>query len=317
VEIDLRGVAIGKEEAEQWNALPKSVREDLERQVELCVNLVDDMDGSVKLYETKIQSDLIGEHGGTIDVIVLEGENLHVVDFKFGRVKVDIEDNKQIQCYLNLARQLFPEAKRFFGSIIQPIYSDRMQTVEFSEKQLNAHMSAVLEASISDHFKAGDHCQWCPAGPQCQVLADYLHSQIQDFPDLTTFVGEVTDKPTADQVAQLARIYKTFKLAEKATEGAGEILKRWAREGADVKAHGLGLRVTNRVCWVVDAEAKLAGKFQNIDFTARKLMTPKQVQEVLGLSKVKFEEEFKDLLETKSVTSLVVGKDSNELPEFD
>jgi hypothetical protein len=117
----------------------------------------------------------------------------------------------------------------------------------------------------------------------------------------------------------MCKLYKTFKLAEKAAEGAGDILKRWAREGANIKVHGLGLRVTNRTYWADLAEDVLVreGVKSTKYLKEPTLVTPKELRERLGLSDEAFKVMFKDALDLRPITALVMGKDSNEFPEFD
>lgn len=321
VEIDLRGEPLEEPERSQLADMADADREELLEAVELCIELTAEMDGDVQLYETKIQSDVVEEHGGTIDVINYDSKTrvLHVVDYKFGRVQVDIEDNKQIKCYLNLARQMFPHSETFLGSIIQPAHSDRMNTVEFAKHELDDHLAAVVMASHSDHFEAGDHCTFCPALPKCQTAAEYLRDEIRSFPDLTQLVASVDIQPTEEDVDKLCRIYKTFKLAEKATEGAGTILKKWASEGANVKVHGLGLRVSYRAYWSNYAEAilKQMGIAPSDYLKDPTIVTPKDLRERLGLTKQQFEAKFEKALDLRPITSLVIGKASNDFPEFD
>jgi hypothetical protein len=312
VEIDLTDQPLEQPERAQLEALPDEVRVELEEAVDLCVNLVSEEPGTTRLYETKIHSDLLEEHGGTIDVILVDGNSLHVIDFKFGRTRVEIENNAQIKCYLNLARQLFPEATEFYGSIIQPAFSNQIQTMDFPLHELLQHEADVLEASISDHLKAGDHCKWCPAGPTCQVLAEYLRAQVEEFPDLTQLVSDARSNPTDEQIEQLCKIYKTFKLVENQTKGAGAILKEWARKGSDIEVHGLSVRLTHRKYWKKDA--KLPQELVKVTFE-----TPAQAQKILNLDKDEFEAKFGDRLDLVESHALVMGRKAadKEFPEFD
>ena len=305
-----------------YDSLDEDTLNFLDYAVEVCVATIADTDADKVYHEAKIQHATIPQHGGTVDLIEYWSDRtLQVTDYKFGRVKVDIEDNKQIQCYINLARQIFPDADRFIGRIIQPRISEKPQVAVFHAQQLAAHEAAVQAAwEHPDVFRAGDHCIYCPAAPQCETLACHLRDQVQnEFTDLTVLAGSVQDKPTAEQVEKLARIYKAFKLAEKATEGAGAILKRWAQEGADVKKYGLGLRQTSRTYWADRAEDVLIAQgVKSKDYLKDPdLVSPGDLRKALGLKKADFEAKFRDALKVKAITALVMGKDQNEFPEFE
>ena len=316
VEIDILDQPLAQPQREFLESLSDEVRKRLIDHVDICVALVNEIDAKVKLYETKIQSDLLEEHGGTVDVIAFDGETLHVIDFKFGRVLVDHEDNAQIKCYLVLARQMFPEAKRFKGSIIQPVFSREMRTHEYTEAELLDHEAKVLEASITDHLKAGDHCLYCPALIACKEAARHLREQVEQFPDLTKLVGEVkNEKPTPEQLEHLCKMYRTFKLAEKATKGAGEVLKHYARIGEDIAAHGLGVTVRRNTVWNDNAVEVLEDVIGDLE-DCYKLKTPNQVREAHGMTKEEFEEVLERGTRTTESTSLVIGKGFREFPEF-
>jgi len=303
-----------------YDSLSESQVEDLEDKVAFCVEFIDSVDSDVKLYETKIQSDLIEEHGGTVDVIAYNSRThaLHVIDFKFGRVKVDSEDNTQIQCYINLARQLFPDAVEFYGTIVQPLAGEP-HTATFSAETLDAHMAAVLEASISKEFHAGDHCKWCPALSMCETAAAYLRDELREFPDLKQVVAEVESKPTEEDVAKIAKLYKLFKIAEAASDGASGILKKWAKEGADISVHGLNLRFSNRTEWAPGAETEFIRlELYPAVYSKTSLVTPKQLQEALDLTKELFEEKFEKVIQKRQIESLVIGKgEPRTFDEFD
>lgn len=315
VEAELRGEEPSEADLQLYESLSPDHREWVKEAVNLCVDTVSELEGDL-LTETKIQHHFLEEHGGTVDVIIHNVDCLHVVDFKFGRVHVEVQGNAQIKCYLNLARQLYPEATKFFGSILQPSVSDKLQTVEFSLDELEYHEIAVVSASVSDTVEAGDHCKWCPALPMCKVAAKYLHDQVREFPDLTQLASEVETTPTAEQVGEVARMYKVCKLAEQACDGAGKILKRWASGGGDLKEYDLGLQTRSRAYWVDGAEEILKEKIGDC-YKEPQLITPAEARKAMGLKKKDFEDQLQDVLTFKQTQALVVGRDVNPCSEFD
>lgn len=320
VEAELKGETLDSAQLDFLGTLSQGQREWLQDAVELCVEIISELEGDI-LLEEKIQHEfLTGEHGGTIDVIlyndeVIDSPVLHVIDFKFGQVPVEIFGNTQIKCYLNLARQRFQDAREFYGSILQPSISDKLQTVRFSMDELEAHEVAVVEASISEEFKAGDHCQWCPALIACETAARYLHAQVQDFPDLSKL--DKTQEPTAQMLLDVARAYKVAKMAEKATEGAGDLIKGWAALGVNVKAHGLTVSNTQRQVWADGAKEWLVGKGVDPAILVKEsLVTPGQLRKALGLTKAQFSEKYPGAIKTVPSPRLTVGKAKEGL-EFD
>ena len=67
-----------------------------------------------KLIEVNLDEGLKSLHpalGGTADAILVDGNHLHVIDLKTGRVAVDAQDNKQLLTYaLGAMRQLKRQA---------------------------------------------------------------------------------------------------------------------------------------------------------------------------------------------------------------
>lgn len=314
VEAELMGETLDEELEEYKATLSEKQLGWIQDNVDLCVEIVSGMDYDVLLLEEKIQHEFLqGEHGGTIDVVLVKDETLHVIDFKFGQVPVPVEGNAQIKCYLNLARQLFTRCEKFKGSILQPYVSDKLQTVEFSEEELEAHEVATIEASISDELKAGDHCKWCPALVACEVAARHLHAQVRDFPDLST-VDEETP-PSDELLADVAKAYKVAKLAEKATDGAGKLLKGWAALGVDLTPHDLKVSTSTRRVWTEDAIAKLLEAGVDTDGLYR-LESPTKVAKAAGMSLKEFRETYADAFKEVPSSRLTTGK-LDDCSEFD
>ena len=315
---DRLGLSI--KDGQYLHSLPQDVKDFLQWAVEICVNYVQQLDADRKLYETKIQHYLIPNHGGTVDVIAyfLEARLLHVTDFKFGRRNVDAENNTQLMCYLNLARQLFPEAEQFKGTIIQPKLSSVPDTALFTREQLDDHEAAVLEASMSDRVQAGDHCTFCSLLTKCPAAAKRLQEDLKQFPDLTKMVSEIDPLPNDEQLELLCKMYRTFKIAEKGVEKANDVLKQYIARGANTKQFGIGLRTANYLCWKKDAMESLKKKgFDAQKFTKVELVTPNQAIEALGMTKEEFIHEYGDAVEFVPRKSLILGKDAKEFPEFD
>lgn len=177
-------------------------------------------DGNDLLVEQRVDfSDVVGVPGqfGTADAVIITPTELQVHDLKFGRgVKVDAENNKQLQLYALGALEQFGmlqdfETVRMF--IHQPRIGNESEwavSVEelraFGELAREAAAAAIVTANIAecegidtlpaDVFNPGEkQCRWCKAaGGLCKAEAQqHLDSMAGDFVDLT--------QPLAPQLA--------------------------------------------------------------------------------------------------------------------
>lgn len=178
---------------------------EMERHINLYLDFINELPGE-KQHEIKLAHPFIADFGGTIDCLRVDGDMLHVVDLKYGFGRVFAEDNKQLLSYLSLARVLYPDAKHFAGTIVQPRIGDgTIETAEFTAEQVDAHLVEVIEASMSDEFVAGEHCQWCPLLQNCDtayqatvIVAGYDFEEINENTDI-------------ERLREIGRIYAVIK----------------------------------------------------------------------------------------------------------
>lgn len=145
---------------------------DIARAATVYVGYVQSRNGSA-IFETKIEHSGIPDFGGTIDTAILDDSCLSVVDLKTGKWKVEVENNPQIMSYLCLARQLYPQAETFSGTIVQPLVYKKPQTAEFSKNQLDIFEKQVMIAGKSDKKQTSDHCRFCPLLAKCKEGKEY------------------------------------------------------------------------------------------------------------------------------------------------
>ncbi|MGC7974558.1 DUF2800 domain-containing protein, partial [Salmonella enterica] len=63
-------------------------------------NIIDRYDDARVFFELRVNApDIHEELWGTSDVVILAGDILHIVDFKFGRLPVHAKDNPQLKIY--------------------------------------------------------------------------------------------------------------------------------------------------------------------------------------------------------------------------
>jgi hypothetical protein len=128
------------------------------------------------LIENRIVSELVPDHGGTLDVLIITPRTLHVIDFKYGLAPVSPFDNKQLLSYLALAAEKYPGRRQFMASIVQPRVFGNPQAVEYSQDEVTSHELDVLLVADDTTRHAGEHCKWCPLKDTCDVVQVKLDS---------------------------------------------------------------------------------------------------------------------------------------------
>jgi hypothetical protein len=149
-----------------------------------------------KLIEVNLDEGLKSLHpalGGTADAILVDGNHLHVIDLKTGRVAVDATDNKQLLTYaLGAMRQLkAPSTIECTMHIYQPRVGHSKWTV--SGNYLNLHGRRLLSAaelalsSDAPTNPSPDACRYCKAKTICPSMREKVQEVARnDFkPDMT------------------------------------------------------------------------------------------------------------------------------------
>lgn len=122
------------------------------------------------LVEPKIVADwLPSKPGTTSDLVLYVADEIHVIDFKWGKLPVEVVGNKQVLYYARSFAHLAPKAKGVTGHIIQPYagvfeswFMDTNELYAFEQKAV-ATDQAITAGSVA--FGPSDHCQFCPAFP--------------------------------------------------------------------------------------------------------------------------------------------------------
>lgn len=106
----------------------------------------------------------------TVDRVLYLSDELHVFDWKTGKIPVDPYDNEQLLTYALAAAQEFaPLAKGVWVHVVQP-WADVMAAVWVTADELAQHMLNLIEAEkkILAHdvtLHPSKHCTFCPANP--------------------------------------------------------------------------------------------------------------------------------------------------------
>lgn len=105
----------------------------------------------------------------TVDLVLYTQDEIHVVDYKTGKIPVQPELNAQLQFYALCVSDLAPKAKGVTVHIVQP-WADIMDSWFADTNQLALFMDEAQrqEAKVTSQtveFGPGDHCTFCPANP--------------------------------------------------------------------------------------------------------------------------------------------------------
>lgn len=116
------------------------------------------------------------EAGGSIDLIAASADRktVLILDYKFGGVRVDVKDNKQLQFYALAAKtdkktaDFFFHAERVAYAIVQPKVA-YIPAVWVSDIDHLNNFKAELFEALDNPTRAsvGDHCKYCPVYKTC------------------------------------------------------------------------------------------------------------------------------------------------------
>jgi len=156
-----------------------------------------------KLIEVNLDEGLQSLHpalGGTADAVLVDGDHLHIVDLKTGRVAVDAEDNKQLLTYaLGAMRQLkAPSSITCTMHIYQPRVGHSKWTVSGLRLELHGRrlLSAAELALTSDAptHPSVDACRYCRAKTICPSMREKVQEVARnDFKPDTSITPAMLD----------------------------------------------------------------------------------------------------------------------------
>ena len=156
-----------------------------------------------KLIEVNLDEGLKSLHpalGGTADAVLVDGNHLHILDLKTGRVPVDATDNKQLLTYaLGAMRQLkAPSSITCTMHIFQPRVGHSRWTV--SGQELIEHgerLKAAAELALSGDAPTSpspDACRYCKAKTICPSMRQKVQEVARnDFLPDTSITPEMLD----------------------------------------------------------------------------------------------------------------------------
>jgi len=195
-----------------------------------------------RMIEVKVDAGLKTLHeslGGTADAVLVDGDHLHVIDLKTGRVLVDAEDNKQLLTYaLGVMRILnAPASIRCTMHIFQPRAGHSQWTVFGTDLITHGHeLLAAANLALTDDAPTNpttNNCRYCKAKPICPSIRQKVQDNARK--DFALDVQAVT--PDMIELAQLAASWSDAVLdSAKRQITEGSIIQGWTlRPGRKTK----------------------------------------------------------------------------------
>lgn len=170
-------------------------------------------DDAVILLEQRVDfSPWVPDGFGTCDGIILQGDDMDVIDYKFGKgVAVDADHNPQMMLYALGALNDYGLAYDV-QTIRMHIYQPRMNNISTFEIPVEDLLAwadqtvkptAALAAKGDGEHKPGEHCRFCPHAGQCRALTDLC----------TKYVGKMRIECLAPwEVADVLQMEQTISL---------------------------------------------------------------------------------------------------------
>lgn len=201
----------------RWKVEPRSVQvdEDMARAINDYVAFVrGEAVGGVLFVEHAVSfGDTLGvpdeQAGGTADAVIIKGDELHIIDLKFGRGHaVDAKDNEQLMLYALGALHAFGDTADIQTvrlTIVQPrLGQPSSHTVSIDDLRDFAARAWRAARDVEEAQEASDitafldtgeaQCQWCKAKAICPALAKRVQEETgMDFDDLTAEPRSVYD----------------------------------------------------------------------------------------------------------------------------
>jgi hypothetical protein len=271
------------------------------------------------LVEEKVPCHFISpELGGTADLIIIEPfGDLHVIDFKYGKGKVDHVDNTQMIIYaLGTAHKFKWDFENIKTTIYQPRVSGevaRSHTLTLEElKAWVPKISSAIQAceeSKGEDVVEGAWCKYCPAARECPALTTKALAKAK-----LDFAAPILPEPKALKPEQLKSVLDKAAYVELWIKEVKAFAESELKKGKSIPGWGLVDKRAQRK-WV-DEEKILKHKFVNL-LMQEVLLTPAQAEKhIKGMNlqkklKSEIEEFFKlNVVSVSSGTKL--GKTTND-----
>lgn len=243
------------------------------------------------LLEQRVDfSPWVPEGFGTADCIIIQGDTMDVIDYKYGKgVAVSAEDNPQMKLYglgaLNdygFACDVTKVRLHIYQPRINNISVDELTVAElldWAEKTVKP--TAAKAAKGKGSYSPGDHCRFCPHAGRCRALTKACTEHIN-----THGVKATVEVLAPWEVAEVLRMEPLVSLWLKRVKDQAltTLLNGGEVPGYKVVEGKLGNRKWTDEIKVVEI-LKDAG-YQLNDVTETKLLSPSAMDKSIGKKRV-------------------------------
>ena len=262
-------------------------------------------DGELMVERRLDISGITGEEGafGTSDCVILRGDELIVVDLKYGQgVEVSAERNEQLMIYALAAHSEFSfyyDIRRVRLVISQPRIRRAPSEWDCSVEELQGFGKFVkerAEAALSVlntnpelwsmQTTPGDtQCQFCKAKAACPNLVRFVSETVAgDFDALTG--EEFAPQPVPeDDIERLSLVYSRLDLIRSFCDAVGNRVASRLNDGLPVPGYKLVIGRTGNREWGddVQAEAEMkAMRLKHDEMYVSKLISPTKAETLLA-----------------------------------
>jgi len=237
---------------------------------------------------------------GTVDCILWNDNELHIIDFKYGKgVFVDAKDNDQLKIYAigAIIELKLTQVQDVYLHIIQPRYPNqephRLHKIDVKDlKEWGVNKLIPVIKSIKEKkglcFNPSEHaCRWCSHSGSCKALAEHnLAIAKTDFKDIANVEESTLPVPNELSNEQLVQIKKASDLFKKWLKAVDAEALRRARAGDKLPGLKLVEGRKNRK-WQREEEAlNLLKSFISEEAYTTKIITPAQAEKKLKERKI-------------------------------
>jgi len=232
------------------------------------------------------------EENGHVDYMMIDGDTLHVVDYKYGAgVHVEAEGNMQMACYAMSALPEYDEAKHIAMHIYQPRTQHARDTgkaatswvvdiykfYDFCE-QIRDAAEDILANRISNlRFAPSDKaCKWCPISGACPARANQLLTD--DMSPVLASKHITLPAPEALTDQQLASLVAASKAIRSFLDDVEDLAATKALAGTPIPGTKLVMGRGSRV-WANADHAKSTFSLFGVDLTTEAVLTPAKIEE--------------------------------------
>lgn len=248
-------------------------------------------DDAVVLLEQRVDfSPWVSDGFGTCDCIILQGDKMTVIDYKYGvGVPVSAENNPQMKLYALGALNDFGIAYDV-THVEMHIYQPRINNVsdcslmvedllEWTEKEVKPKATQAIKGE--GDYSAGDWCKFCPHAGRCRKLTQVCTEYVETH-SLRAAIPVLAPHEVAEVLAMEPLISLWLKRVKQ--QALDTLLDGGEVPGYKVVEGKLGNRKWTDEQKVFAALAEARYEFE--DITETKLLSPAAMDKAIGKKKV-------------------------------